>query len=195
MKRLVTAAFALVLGGIIAPIISASGPLGIYGIVEKVVFEPNERVPERIQLWGAFAYAEGRSPSTVSPATRGYIYFRLPTIPPADTVRNEWAALVDTVRNEWADLKAVAGTGQAVGFGSWGYIGRFESLRPDARPTSVPYILEETAGRPLTDLRVRPASEPPATPAAYQTNFGVVKLNAGGSHAAIVKQLAAALRR
>ena len=39
--------------------LKASGPLGIYGIVEKVVFEPNEQAPERIQLWGAFAYVDG----------------------------------------------------------------------------------------------------------------------------------------
>ena len=39
--------------------LTASGPLGIYGIVEKVVFEPNEAAPERIQVWGAFTYVNG----------------------------------------------------------------------------------------------------------------------------------------
>ena len=186
MTRLVTAAFALVLGGVIAPIASASGPLGVYGIVEKVVFEPNEQTPERVQVWGAFAYVEGRSPSDVSTVTRGYLYFRLPT----------YGESVETVRNEWADLKAVAGTGQAVGFGSWGYIGGFAQLLPDSRPTPPGVILERVpSGGRTTDLRVRPATEPPTDPAAYQTNAGVVKLSAGGSHAAIVKQLAAALRR
>ena len=32
----------------------ASGPAGIYGVVSKVVFEPNDAAPERIQIWGAF---------------------------------------------------------------------------------------------------------------------------------------------
>lgn len=41
---------------------SASGAIGIYGIVERVVFEPDERTPTRVQVWGAFAYADGRSP-------------------------------------------------------------------------------------------------------------------------------------
>lgn len=166
--------------------LGASGPLGIYGIVEKVVFEPNEQSPERIQVWGAFAYVEtsvvGQS-LTVSSPKRGYLYFRLGGA--ADTL----------VRNEWADLKSVAGTGQAVGFGRWGYIGRFDGLQPDAANPRPPYILERAPGNPVTDLRVRPASETPAGPALYQVDSGVVKLSASGSHAAIVEQLRAALRR
>ena len=166
--------------------LGASGPLGIYGIVEKVVFEPNEQSPERIQVWGAFAYVEtsvvGQS-MTVSSPKRGYLYFRLGGA--ADTL----------VRNEWADLKSVAGTGQAVGFGRWGYIGRFDGLHPDAANPKPPYILERAPGNPVTDLRVRPASETPARPALYQIDSGVVKLSASGSHAAIVEQLRAALRR
>lgn len=165
--------------------LGASGPLGIYGIVEKVVFEPNDKTPERVQVWGAFAYVEtsvvGQS-LTVSAAKRGYLYFRLGGA--SDTV----------VRNEWADLKSVAGTGEAVGFGRWGYIGGFGGLQPDVTSRKPPYILERSPGNPLTDLRVRPAAEPPAGPALYQTDSGVVKLSESGSHAAIVKQLKAALR-
>ena len=183
-KRLVLS-LAVVAAGVAN--LSASGPLGIYGIVEKVVFEPNEQAPERIQVWGAFAYVEssvvGQS-LTVSRPARGYLYFRLGG--PTDTV----------VKNEWADLKAVAGTGQAVGFGKWGYIGGFGSLQPDARSTTPPYILERapTGGR-STDLRVRPATEVPAAPALYQTDSGVVKLSASGSHAEIVQKLRDALKR
>ena len=58
-----------------------------------------------------------------------------------------------------------------------------------------PYILERAPGNPHTDLRVRPSSEPPTSPALYQTNVGVVKLSANGNHAAIVKQLQDALNR
>jgi hypothetical protein len=167
--------------------LSASGPLGIYGIVEKVVFEPNEQAPERIQVWGAFAYFEssvvGQS-LTVSKPAKGYLYFRLGG--PADTL----------VKNEWADLKSVAGTGQAVGFGKWGYIGGFGSLHTDATNTKPPYILERApSGGRTTDLRVRPATEPPAAPALYQTDSGVVKLSASGTHAEIVQRLREALKR
>ena len=179
-------AFAVLLAGAIH--LGASGPLGIYGIVEKVVFEPNEQSPERIQVWGAFAYVEGGGGSqglTISAAKRGYLYFRTA---PTDE------ATAKLVRNEWADLKSVAGTGQAVGFGKWHYIGGFGNLQPDAATRTPPYILESYQGNHQTDMRVRPATEPPTAPALYQTDSGVVKLSETGSHAAVVKQLKAALR-
>jgi hypothetical protein len=186
VRRLLTAMGVLALGAVIAPLASASGPLGIYGIIEKVVFEPNDRTPERVQVWGAFAYVElGKNPGA-STVKRGYLYFRHPAT----------GESIETVRREWADLAAVAGTGQAVGFGNWGYIGWFGALEPDVRPQGPPYILERrTSGTNAdrTDLRVRAASEPPASPAAYQTNAGIVKLSATGSHAAIVQQMKAAL--
>jgi len=37
----------------------ASGPVGFYAVIEKVVFEPDEKAPERMQLWGAFAVVDG----------------------------------------------------------------------------------------------------------------------------------------
>jgi hypothetical protein len=83
----------------------ASDPVGIYALVDKVVFEPNETNPERIQVWGAFAIAEGYG-HTYKNAERGYLYYK---------VNSEKAT---TCRNEWTDLKAVAGTGQIVAFGS-----------------------------------------------------------------------------
>ena len=184
-QRKLILAFVVVLSGVAH--LGASGPLGIYGIVEKVVFEPNEQSPERIQVWGAFAYVESsvvNQSLTISKPARGYLYFRL------------GGSADGLVRNEWADLKSVAGTGQAVGFGRWGYIGGFGSLQPDAANTTPPYILERTGPNSATrtDLRVRPATEKPTAPALYQTDSGVVKLSATGSHAAIVEQLKAALR-
>jgi hypothetical protein len=183
----------LVLMGLLvgATHLTASGPLGIYGIVEKVVLEPNEQAPERIQVWGAFAYVDGAAGLTVSTAKRGYLYFRLPAA--ADGVTNP--SQVEVIKNEWADLKAVAGTGQAIGFGRWGYIGAFPGLQPDTRSKRPPYILEYSQVNQQTDLRVRPASEAPGSPALYQTNAGIVKLRQGGSHAEIVKQLQDALTR
>jgi hypothetical protein len=86
--------------------VPASGPLGIYGIVEKVVLEPDEKSRERIQVWGAFMYVDGpgTAPGAVSPARRGYLYFSLPPVIPGFTSSKQ----IDLVRNEWADLKAVA---------------------------------------------------------------------------------------
>ena len=147
--------------------LAASGPIGIYGIVERVVFEPNEAQAERVQVWGAFAVVEEEFGAGASQPARGYLYFRLPTLPD----RNPNAESINIVRREWADLKAMAGTGQAIGFGSWwGSARRF-------------------------DLRVRPASEGPESPSAYQTNAGVVKITDNGSHAKLVRDLRAALQR
>ena len=173
--------------------VGASGALGIYGIVERVVLEPDAKAPQRIQVWGAFAYVDGTAGDglTVSPAKRGYLYFRLPT--PADGFAI--GLQENAVLKEWVDLQSVAGTGQAIGFGQWGYIGAFGSLTPDMRSNRPPYILEHSAGNSQTDLRVRPRSEAPASPALYQTNTGMVKLPEGGSHAAIVKGLRDALTR
>jgi hypothetical protein len=178
----------LALVGVLATVagVSAavSGMLGIYGIVEKVIFEPNESAPERIQVWGAFAYVEGRvGGSQVSAAKRGYLYFRMPPMQ------------AEVIKREWNDLKALAGTGQAIGFGSWAYIGGFGSLQPDVNSRNPPYILEHSAGNPITDLRVRPADQTPASPALYQTDTGIVKLTPTGSHADIVKLLQDALKR
>ena len=164
---------------ILTPIITrASGPLGIYGVIERVVFEHNDVSPERLQIFGAFALVDGglQNPGGATTVQRGYLYVRLPA--------TNTGIKPEAVRKEWADLKAVAGTGQAVGFGSFGYIGRFESLRADQ-----PYDN-------LNDFypHVRPVSEKPSNPEQYRTQTGVVKLSETGSHAQLVKQLKDAVR-
>jgi hypothetical protein len=179
-------ALALVLG---ASTLLASGPVGLYGIIDKVVFEPNESAPERLQVWGVFAYADIQQDGSglgISPAKRGYLYFKARSATPGFTTDKQ----VEAIKSEWMDLKSVAGTGQAVGFGQWGYIAGFSGLEPDVAPRAPSVILESTPrGGTTTDLRVRPATEPPASPATYQTNAGVIKLDATGRHAAIVKAL------
>jgi hypothetical protein len=83
-----------------------SDPIGIYGIIDKVVFTPNATAPTAIQLWGSFTITEGIGGDHYKPAAKGYLYF---TMNPS----NERA-----VRAEWADLQSVAGKGQIVGFGA-----------------------------------------------------------------------------
>jgi len=172
----------------------ASGRIGFYGIVEKVVLEPNETAPERIQVWGAFAYVDGGASQniSVSSAKRGYLYFRIGSNIPGFTPQSQ----IDLAKKEWADLRAVAGTGQAVGFGNWGYIGTFEVLEPDRVAAAPSYLWErKPTGGERADLRVRPATEAPSNPATYQTETGVVKISDTGSHAAVVRQLRDALKR
>jgi len=108
-----------------AGILPASGPFGVYALVDKVTFEPNSDKPERIRISGVFIAAEQRPDnSTVySAPQRGYLYFRLPT-------SNE-----ELARREWTDLKSVAGTRQVVGLGSsWGE--RVHVTSPDEAPKS-----------------------------------------------------------
>jgi hypothetical protein len=161
---------------------AASGSVGVYGMIERVVFEPNETSPERVQVWGTFAFANGGvgDDSAWSPVKRGYLYFKLPASGVAKV------SDIEMIKREWADLKAVAGTGQAVGFGRWGYIGRFDDLQKEGQP----WFLERgPEAQVYTDLRVRSASAAPSAPASYQTNTGVVKIFAEGSHADLVRQL------
>ena len=89
-------------------VVTASGPIGVYALVNKVVLEPSADKPERIRISGVFiAAVETPDNSTVySAPQRGYLYFELPK-------GNE-----ELARREWADLKSVAGTRQVVGFGS-----------------------------------------------------------------------------
>jgi hypothetical protein len=172
--------------------LSASGRIGFYGIVEKVVFEPNETAPERLQVWGAFMYVDGGASQSIatSPAKRGYLYFRISSNIPNFTPQSQ----IDLAKKEWADLKAVAGTGQAIGFGHWGYFGSFGALEPDRGSEATVLVGAQRAGE-HADLRVRPATEAPSAPATYQTETGIVKLNDAGSHATVVKQLRDALKR
>jgi hypothetical protein len=163
----------------------ASGMVGIYAVIERVVLEPNDSLPTRAQVWGAFAYVDygmsgipiGQGVAMVTRPTtaakRGYMYFSLP--PQAYASSGPYPRnLPDLVQKEWADLKAVAGTGQAVAFGLWGYSGLFSTVELN---------------------HVRPESETPMSPAAYETNSGVVKLSEQGLHAEVISRLKAALKR
>ncbi len=166
----------------------ASAPVGLYGIIEKVIFEPSEQAPERIQIWGVFAVVDGglSRPGATSKPLRGYLYFRLPD-----------GSARSTARTEWMDLKTVAGTGKAIGFGNWGFVGRvqdFDYSRPNDS-SGIPYFLElYPGGGRQTDVRVRRDYDASASPAVYSTNTGIVKLTNQGSHADIVKQLREALK-
>jgi hypothetical protein len=134
----------------------ASDITGIYAIVEKVVPEPNTAEPLRIQVWGAFAFSTGQPGNDYQPPRRGYLYYSCP------------AGKEATCRREWADLRSVAGTGTAVGFG-----GRYT-------PTG----------------RLRLSTEPVGNPDVYPIQMGVSKLGpnaAGGDD--IQTKLQEALRR
>lgn len=103
---------------------------------------------------------------------------------------------MENVRTEWKDLESVAGTGKAIGFGQWGYIGQFTELHSEARTATngmPPYLLAPATFRQQISARLE--SEPLNPPETYATNIGIVKLAAGGNYADIVKQLKESLKR
>lgn len=108
----------------------ASDFVGIYAVVEKVVLEPGEAAPQRIQVWGAFALADGKSGSNYGTAQRGYLYYECP------------AGQEAICRKEWTDLKNVAGKDTGVGFGArYKPTGRIR--KADEKPaTPDPYPIE-----------------------------------------------------
>lgn len=83
-----------------------SDPVGIYGVVEKVVLEPAQGEPERVQLWGVFALAVRKDRDAYEEPTRGVIYARL--VPGKEKA----------CRAEWADFEKLAVKGEPVAFGS-----------------------------------------------------------------------------
>src|SRR5580765_625531 len=110
--RLSAAAALALATGIVA---HASGPIAVYAKDDRVVVEPNEQAPERIQVFGTFTLASASSANSFGTPVRGYLYYSLPTTgaapSPPDVNRR-------TALNEWKDLKAVAGSGEIVAFGA-----------------------------------------------------------------------------
>jgi hypothetical protein len=106
--RLSTIGGAIVLAVFVmaAVTLRASDMVGVYTVVEKIVVEPTDAAPQRIQIWGAFALADQQSRNDYGPAQRGYLYYSCPSGQEA------------VCRREWADLKTVAGKDTGVGFGA-----------------------------------------------------------------------------
>lgn len=117
MKSVLAAALALALG-------AKSDPMGVYAVIEKVVLEPKEGKPERIQVWGSFCLAKGRSGDDYELPARGYLYYSI------DPQKSE------DCRAEWSDLASVAAKDQGVTFGTrYAPVGR---LRPANEPPKGP---------------------------------------------------------
>lgn len=105
--RRIAAVLSLVIGaGAIAG--QASDRIGVYAVIDKVVFEPSAASPQRIQVWGVFAVATPADRDNYEPVTRGYLYFTGGGAAGSPGMSNA----------EWNDLQSVAGTRRIVGFSS-----------------------------------------------------------------------------
>jgi hypothetical protein len=108
----------------------ASDFVGVYTVVERVVLEPTASAPERIQIWGAFAFSDGKRGSGYDAPQRGYLYYSCP------------AGQQTLCQREWADLQKVAGKDIGVGFGGR-YIANGRLRKIDEKPSSPdPYPID-----------------------------------------------------
>ncbi|HLQ78999.1 MAG TPA: hypothetical protein VK210_16690 [Terriglobia bacterium] len=158
--------------------ILASGSVGIYAIVDKVVFEPNDKPPERIKVWGVFSFA-GPPGLPMDAPFRGYMYFKLP----ADQTRT--AAL-----KEWMDLRTVAGTGQPIAFGKWDV--SYYGIVP-GQPAVNAYALRAPNPKQIEVLLAHKDADSGVVPITYSTNAGIVSLSSNND-AKMVAQLRNALK-
>ncbi len=157
-----------------ASILMADGPVGVYAMVQKVVFEPSESAPKTMQIWGVFAWVDGglKTPGPINLPQRGYMYFKLP----ASTAEAAAAA------KQWMDIKAIAGSNQIVAFGDWAYAGPFEDL-----------YIPVTGGQ--EDVRVRKPTEVPAKPISYPIKTGLIKIANDTAHEPLSTLMKAFLQR
>ena len=105
-----------------------SDPAAVFAIVDRVVLQPDDQQPTRIELHGAFALAEG---------SRGAFY----KSPRTGVLRFQLGSDVEATKRTWRDLNKVAGTGKVVSFGS-----RYDLLAKDAVPTRV-LAVDEPEGK------------------------------------------------
>lgn len=135
-------------------------PTGVYGVVDRIVFEPAGAAPERVQVWGVFALADGIGVTNgevtriemakYHRARRGYLYYTV-------NRRDESAT-----RRDWSALETLAGTGTPVAFGA------FFPPAASAPTERTPAAITEWARRAMAyNGRVRRTSEPPAAPDTF----------------------------
>jgi len=152
----------------------ADGPVGVYSMVQKVVFEPNEQAATRIQVWGVFVWVDGglKSPGPINIPLKGYLYFKLPS----------GATEAAATKKQWDEIKAFAGTPQIIAFDGWTYAGPFEDL-------FIPPSNNQE------EIRVRKPIEAPAKPITYPIKTGLVKIASDSKHADLANLLKAFLQR
>lgn len=122
-------------------------PVGIYCLLDRVVVEPGDAAPQRIQVWGVFALADPKG--GYAQVASGYMYYVCP------------AGREKACRAEWEDLKWIAGSGKAIGYAERGKpLGRLRVDRdavsaPDPYPLNGGVVKVESKEPAFTDLVAR----------------------------------------
>jgi hypothetical protein len=157
-------------------------PVGVYGVIDRVVFEPDSISPERIQLWGVFALSnavgvkDGKidriDMHTFYPAQAGYLYYEVNPHGP------------DASQAEWRALARLAATGDPVAFGS-----RFPPTGT-AAPLRSATDVDGAEAINRYNGRVRDAAEAATTPDPFPLRMEPgLSLRAGLGHAVVAEVL------
>ncbi len=88
-------------------VIAKNATIGIYAVIDEVTFEPDGPSPNFIRISGVFVVPVPISSGQYRSPQRGYLYFRIPP------------GMEQATRKDWNELKTLAGTGRAVGFGQY----------------------------------------------------------------------------
>jgi len=88
-------------------VVAKNATIGIYAVIDAVTFEPDGPSPNFIRISGVFVVPVPISSGHYKSPQRGFFYFRIPP------------GMEQATRRDWSELKTVAGTGRAVGFGQY----------------------------------------------------------------------------
>jgi hypothetical protein len=154
-------------------------PVGVYALIDSVKFFPSADNAERVQLWGVFSLPDpiGLKDGELeyvqigifhSPRS-GYLYY---TLHPDEAQS----------RADWAEISTYAGTGRPVAFGSHWPRGEMPFPRPARQEGDTTRVtLLNLTGQDLVRAvnwfnhhngRLRPASEPLASPDTFRLRTG-----------------------
>jgi hypothetical protein len=123
MKRTICSA-SLIIAAVWTMEARAGGPPPVYMIVDKVIFEPNEDAPKRIQIWGTFSLLQERN--SYGAPVRGYLYYA--AAPGAE----------EECRKEWSALKEMTNKKTLISFGCCGEPRVREHLRKPSEKVAAP---------------------------------------------------------
>jgi hypothetical protein len=108
MKLAITSIAVVLLAGLAATAVFAKNcTVGIYAVIDRVTFEPEGSSPKLIRISGVFVVPVPWSSGNYKDPQRGYLYFRIRP------------GMEQATRKDLNELKAVAGTGQVVGFAEY----------------------------------------------------------------------------
>jgi hypothetical protein len=118
----------------------AGGPPPVCMAVDKIVLEPNDEAPTRIQIWGTFILLDGSRTMYGAPQ-RGYLYYA--AVPGKE----------EECRKEWANLRKLAAEDRIVAYGICGTPKVDGHLRKPAQKPQAPVVF------PLCENGFTPAEQ------------------------------------